>query len=126
MINVTCAIIKNKSIFLVTQRSGKMKLPYKWEFPGGKIEKGESEEICIKREILEELNIDIEVVGRLSNSIYDYGDFKICLIPFIAEYVFGVIKLTEHNDYKWVEKLDLLKLDWAPADLPIVNELLTI
>ncbi|CAM3723154.1 NUDIX hydrolase [Flavobacterium saliperosum S13] len=124
MLNVICAIIFFDEKILVVQRSDKMKLPLKWEFPGGKLEDGESESDCIQREIMEEINIEIDVIRKISNSIYDYGDFKINLIPFIARYASGEIQLAEHNDYKLLSKSDLLNLDWAEADLPIVAELL--
>ena len=126
MINVTCAIIYFNDKILVTQRSEKMKLPLKWEFPGGKLEEGENEIDCIKREINEEKNIDIEVLEKLSNSLFDYGNFKINLIPFTANYVSGEIILTEHKDYKLLDKSELLNLDWAEADLPIVKEFLKL
>ncbi|AOZ99073.1 (deoxy)nucleoside triphosphate pyrophosphohydrolase [Flavobacterium commune] len=126
MINVTCAIIFFESKILVTQRSEKMKLPLKWEFPGGKVEEDENEIECIKREIKEEINIEIDVLKRLSNSIYDYGIFKIKLIPFLANYISGDIVLSEHTDYKLLDKSELLNLDWAEADLPIVEEFLKL
>jgi 8-oxo-dGTP diphosphatase len=126
MINVTCAIICFNNKILVTQRSEVMNLPLKWEFPGGKLEDGESEIDCIKREIKEEINIDIEVLEKLSNSIFDYGAFKINLVPFISTYVTGEIILSEHKDYKLLDKTELLNLDWAEADLPIVKEFLKL
>jgi 8-oxo-dGTP diphosphatase len=126
LIDVTCAIIIINNKILVTQRSEKMKLPLKWEFPGGKLEENESKIDCIKREIKEEINIDIEILKKLSNSIYNYGDFKINLIPFLAKHILGEIKLTEHRDYKLLEKAELLDLDWAEADLPIVEEFLKL
>lgn len=126
IIDVTCALIFLGNKILVTQRSEKMKLPLKWEFPGGKLEENESEADCIKREILEEINIEIEVVKQLSNSVYDYGSFKINLIPFIANYVSGEIILSEHKDFKLLDKSELLNLDWAEADLPIVEEFLKL
>jgi 8-oxo-dGTP diphosphatase len=126
MINVTCAIIIKGQKVLVTQRSEKMKLPLKWEFPGGKLENGESEKECIIREIKEELNIDIEIVEKLSNSIFDYGSFQVNLIPFIVHYSSGEIILSEHKEYKWVEKNELKSLDWAEADLPILAEFLSV
>ncbi len=124
MINVTCAIIINNKKILVTQRSEKMKLPLKWEFPGGKIEENETSEECILREIKEELNLEIVILKRLNANPYDYGTFKINLIPFIAKYQNGVIKLAEHKDFKWTDTKELLSLDWAPADIPILNEFL--
>lgn len=126
MIKVTCAIILFNSKILVTQRAEKMSLPLKWEFPGGKIEEGENVIECIKREIKEEINIEIEVVKQLSNSIYNYGTFTINLIPFLSKYVSGEIILSEHNDYKLLDKSELINLDWAAADLPIVAELLKL
>lgn len=126
MINVTCAIILIDNKILVIQRSEKMELPLKWEFPGGKLEINESETDCIKREIKEELNIEIEVLKKLSNSIFDYGNFKLNLIPFIANYVSGEILLSEHKDYKLLDKSALLYLDWAEADLPIIHEFLKL
>jgi len=126
MIDVTCALILFGDKILVTQRSSKTILALKWEFPGGKLEINESEIECIKREIREEINIEIEVIKKLSNSIYDYGTFKINLIPFIAKHKAGDIKLTEHNDYKLLEKSELLNLDWAEADMPIVEEFLKL
>lgn len=124
MVNVTCAIILIDSKILVTQRSENMKLPLKWEFPGGKLEQNENEIDCIKREIKEELNIEIKVLKKLSISIFDYGTFKINLIPFIANHSSGEILLLEHKDYKLLDKTELLNLDWAEADLPIVEEFL--
>lgn len=126
MINVTCAIVYFNDKILVTQRSEKMKLPLKWEFPGGKLEDGEGEINCIKREIKEELNIEIDVISQLSNSVFDYETFKINLIPFIANYVSGEIILSEHKDYKLLDKSELLNLDWAEADLPVVEEFLKL
>lgn len=126
IINVTCAIVIKDKKILVTQRSEKMKLPLKWEFPGGKVEENENEIECIKREIKEEIDIEIDVLKRLSNSIYDYGTFKINLIPFLANYTSGEIVLAEHKDFKLLDKSELLNLDWAEADLPIVEEFLKL
>jgi 8-oxo-dGTP diphosphatase len=124
MIPVLCAIIYFDNKILVAQRSEKMKLPLKWEFPGGKLEENESEIDCIKREIKEELNIEIEILKRLSSSNYDYGTFKIKLIPYLAHYVSGDIQLSEHSDYRLLDKSELLNLDWAEADIPIVKSLM--
>lgn len=103
-----------------------MKLPLKWEFPGGKIEAGESEIDCIKREIFEELNIHIKINERLTPVIHEYPNFKIELIPFTAEYLEGELKLREHSDFVIVNKKELINLDWAEADLPILKEYLLL
>ncbi|WP_371258449.1 (deoxy)nucleoside triphosphate pyrophosphohydrolase [Flavobacterium sp. Root420] len=126
IINVTCAIILKDDKVLVAQRNEKMKLPLKWEFPGGKLEINENEVDCIKREIKEEINIEITVLKKLSHSVHDYGTFKINLIPFLAHYLSGEIKLAEHKNYKLLEKSELLNLDWAEADVPIVEEFLKL
>lgn len=126
MKKVLCAIIYIDTKILVAQRSKTMKLPLKWEFPGGKLEENESEINCIKREIKEELNIEIEILRRLSSSDYDYGTFKIKLIPYLANYISGDIQLSEHNDYRLLDKSELLNLDWAEADIPIVEEFLKL
>ena len=125
-IKVTCAIIFFDQKILVTQRSETMKLSLKWEFPGGKLEPNETEVDCIKREIKEEINIEIEIIKKLSDSIYDYGIFQIKLIPFLANFVSGEIKLAEHKKFKLLNVWELKDLDWAEADKPIVEELLKL
>lgn len=123
---VTCAIIKFDDKILAVQRSETMKLPLKWEFAGGKIEAGESEIDCVKREIFEELNIQIEVKERLTPVTHQYPNFKIKLIPFIAEYLSGELKLKEHCSFLLADKNELINLDWAEADLPILKEYLSL
>jgi 8-oxo-dGTP diphosphatase len=123
---VTCAIIRFEDKILVVQRSEHMKLPLKWEFPGGKVENGESLEDCIRREIKEELNIEIKLTSKLSTSNCDYPEFSIQLIPFLANYLSGDIILSEHKQYLLLEKIELSKLDWAEADIPVLNEFLEL
>ncbi|MFD2530743.1 (deoxy)nucleoside triphosphate pyrophosphohydrolase [Polaribacter marinaquae] len=125
-IKVTCAIILYDNEVLAVQRSETMKLPLKWEFPGGKIEEGETEVECIKREIFEELNIKIEIKNQLTPVTHEYPDFKIKLIPFTAEYVSGELILKEHANSVLVNKKKLINLDWAEADLPILQEYLSL
>src|SRR5690606_17078412 len=125
MIHVSCAIIEQKGKVLICQRSSRMKLPLKWEFPGGKIEKGESKEACLIREIKEELGIDININTELETVYYEYDDFSIRLYPFVATLFVGVPKAIEHAQLKWVSSEELLNYDWAAADLPIVKEYLS-
>ena len=98
----------------------------KWEFPGGKIEPAETETQCIKREIREELNIEIEVLDRLSPSVYRYPTFTIELIPYTANYLSGQLKLKEHHHHLLLNKDELNTLDWAEADLPVVEEIMKL
>jgi len=121
---VVCAIIESGNKILCVQRSQKMKLPYKWEFPGGKLIPGESESKGLRREIKEELNIDILVLKRLIPNYHIYPNgVSIKLIPFQCQIMKGEIKLLEHLEYKWLDPNDLSKLDWAEADIPIFKQI---
>jgi 8-oxo-dGTP diphosphatase len=98
MIHVTCAIIEKDSEILCAQGSERMPLPLKWEFPGGKVEEGETLEDCIVREIKEELGLQVLVREKLPPSIFDYGTGKkICLYPFICHIHSGALSLKEHK-----------------------------
>ena len=119
---VTCALIEQYGRVLVTQRSETMPQAMLWEFPGGKIEEGESEEDCLVREIQEELNLSITPLKRLTPVLQTYGDKTIELIPYICQYNKGAIKLVEHRSYHWVTPLDLTTYNWCPADIPIMQE----
>jgi 8-oxo-dGTP diphosphatase len=124
MTDVTCAIIVKDGRILATRRSEVMNLPLKWEFPGGKIEDGETAEDCLHRELKEELNIEIEIIKKLDDQSYDYDDFSINFIPFLSRYLSGDLVLSEHKDYKWLPKDELMFLDWAHADIPVMMEFL--
>lgn len=126
MINVTCAIIvDDANSVLVTQRSASMKLPLKIEFPGGKIEEGETPSECLVREIKEELNLDIKVLFEMPANIHHYIEFSINLIPFVCKVIGGSIELREHASYQWLNSSELLDQDWAEADVPIVENYLS-
>lgn len=123
MIQVVCAIIIKEDKILIAQRSEKMKLPLKWEFPGGKLEAGENEKEALIREIKEELNIEISPSQRISSHIHDYVSFKINLIAYLCEYISGEIQLSEHKDYKYIPFEELKDHDLAEADIPVIAEL---
>jgi 8-oxo-dGTP diphosphatase len=125
MIDVSCVLIQLKSgEILVTQRSSSMRLPFKWEFPGGKVEIGETAEACVIREIAEELTIAIVIRKQMPPHVYGEGNKAICLIPFLCAMTHGDIKLTEHIAYQWLLPRELTGLDWAPADVPVLNDYL--
>lgn len=124
MIQVVCAIILKEDKILICQRSAEMKLPLKWEFPGGKIEIGETYEESLIREIDEELGLNIKVNQALTPVKHHYPDFSIELIPFMAEIIDGQLKPTEHQTVKWVNSEELNQYGWATADIPIVEELI--
>jgi 8-oxo-dGTP diphosphatase len=125
-VKVVCALIRFGEQTLVVQRSEQMALPLKWEFPGGKMEAGETEEACVVREVLEELNLHIRVDKRLTPSIYNLGHVEIELIPYLADYMSGDLILLEHKQALFVDRDSMEALDWAPADVPILKEYLWI
>ena len=122
MIKVTCGIIQSNNKVLCVQRSETMAMPYKWEWPGGKVELGESEEECLIREIKEELNLTVEIIDRLDENYHIYSvNLTILLIPFICQIIGGELLLKEHRKAIWLDTKELLSLDWAEADIPIVK-----
>ncbi len=120
---VGAAIINDDGELLCAQR-GYGSLIGKWEFPGGKIEPGETPEEAIKREIKEELDIDIEVEELIDENYNEYPDKNINLKVYRCKYVSGDIKDTEHQALKWSKPEQIESLDWAEADKPIVDSYL--
>ncbi len=124
-VEVVAAIIQHNDKILCVQR-GENKLSYiskKYEFPGGKIEQGESKEETIKREIREELNMEISVINEFITVNHQYPDFNLTMHSFICHCDSTELTLTEHIDYKWLSRGEMEELDWAAADIPIVNKL---
>jgi 8-oxo-dGTP diphosphatase len=124
MIEVTCAIIEKDGKVLATKRAHGVHLAGKWEFPGGKIEPGETAEQCIKREIAEELNISISVVSILEPLIHHYLEKSILLIPFICKIEAGEIRLRDHSDFRWIDRDEIKSIQWADADMAVVGQYL--
>lgn len=120
MIDVCCAFILKESKILAVQRGSESSHPWKWEFPGGKINAGESAKESIIREIEEELTVRIEVLNQLVPVEFDYGSKQIRLIPFVCNITSGDIKLTEHIAMQWLEFEELLSVDWSGADLEMI------
>ena len=122
MINVVAAILENdKREILIAKRKKDKILGGFWEFPGGKVEEGETPEVGLIRELKEEMNIDIEVIEYIGESIHHYERGSINLIAFKAKIVGGNITLVDHEEYAWVEVDKLNDYKLAPADIPIVN-----
>lgn len=124
MLHVNCVIIQHptENKILIPQRSEKMSLPLKWEFPGGKVRSQETPEESLIREIKEELNLDIHPLRSLTPNTHHYPEFSIQLIPFLCKLQGGTLKILEHKTIKWISKNDLMNYDWAEADVPIVEE----
>lgn len=123
-LDVSCAIIERDGLVLAAQRSESMSLPLKWEFPGGKLDPHENAADCLVREIKEELGVDIKILSSLPPSDWQYSAFFITLYPFVCSLRPGKISLAEHKCISWVKPADLLTLDWAEADIPVVQNYL--
>lgn len=123
---ITKAVNENgKTIIFATQR-GYGDLKGGWEFPGGKIEEGETPQEALKREIMEELETEI-TVGELIDTIeYDYPTFHLSMDCFWAEIVSGNLVLKEHEAAKWLTKEELDSVEWLPADITLIDKIKTV
>lgn len=118
---VAGVIITDGKVFVAQRGYGEFKGG--WEFPGGKVEEGESLETALKRELREELDVDVSV-GRLIKTIeYDYPNFHLTLHCLETKIVSGEPKLLEHESARWVDGNEVEKLAWLPADIEMIPEL---
>lgn len=121
-IRVVAAVIRDKDRIFATQR-GYGEYKDGWEFPGGKIEEGETPEQALKREIMEELDTEI-TVGELIDTIeYDYPNFHLSMDCFWCELVSGDLTLKEHEAAKWLDKNTLDSVEWLPADITLIDKI---
>ena len=125
-IEVVAAILKHEGRILCTQRAiSKLKyISEKFEFPGGKIEKGETKKEALQRELIEELNIQPKINDLFLTVVHQYPDFELTMHSFLCDLNSTEITLNEHISSKWLNNNELLDLDWAAADLPIVYKLI--
>jgi len=124
-VRVVAAVIKTinengEPIIFATQR-GYGEFKGGWEFPGGKIEEGETPQDALKREIMEELDTVVEVGELIETIEYDYPTFHLSMDCFWCEIVNGDLVLKEHESAKWLTKFMLREVDWLPADLSIID-----
>lgn len=121
-IEVVSAIIKHNKKILTTRRSyGEFK--NMWEFPGGKMELGETRGEALRREIKEELELDVDILSYLTTVDYDYSDFHLKMHCFICAICGGELRLNSHNDAKWTTLEELGELNWVPADILVIEKL---
>ncbi len=121
-LNVAAAVIKADHKILATRR-GYGEFTDMWEFPGGKIESGETSEDALIREIEEELQIEIIPEKLITRVEYDYPHFHLSMDVFLCSIKKGIITLMEHNDAKWLSKDELDTVNWLPADLYVIKHL---
>lgn len=121
-INVVGAVVLRDGLVLCTQR-GSGALAGKWEFPGGKVEEGETPRAALEREIREELLCDVKLGDEVTTTTHHYDFATVTLTTFYGELVAGEPQLTEHTDARWLAPDDLESLDWAPADVPAVEKI---
>lgn len=127
IVKVVAAVIKSlndkgQTIILSTQR-GYGEFKDSWEFPGGKIENGETPQEALKREIMEELDTQIEVGTLIDTIEYDYSDFHLSMDCFWCEIVRGNLVLKEHENAKWLTKEQLQDVEWLPADIKLIENI---
>lgn len=120
-VNVVAAVIRKDDKILATQR-GYGEFKDGWEFPGGKIEAGETPEEALVREIKEELNANIEIDDELGTVEYDYRDFHLHMQCFLCSLVSDELTLLEHEDMKWLTATTMNQIDWLPADVEIAQK----
>ena len=124
MIDVVAAIITNKEEkILIAKRSLKKSQGGLWEFPGGKIEKNESKEDAIVREIKEELNMDVKVDSSFDEKIYEYPDKTIRLIALNCSMISDSYEVLEHEDIKWISEEEFKAYEFAPADIYFIEKI---
>lgn len=121
-IEVVAAIIHKDNCYLATQR-GYGDFEGMWEFPGGKIEEGESREEALKREIKEELDAEMKIEKLLCTVDYDYPNFHLTMHCYHCSIGDGEIRLLEHLSAKWLTKDELNEVEWLPADIAVLERL---
>ena len=119
--NVVAGVITKKNLFFIAQRNRNKHLGLKWEFPGGKVEKNETNEDALKREIKEELNIKIFVKKKIAEEKYKDETIDIMLHYYICKIINGVVSLNEHENSMWILKNDFNKYDMIKGDRNIIR-----
>ena len=121
MIDVVAAVIQKNTKYLIAQRNRNKHFAFHWEFPGGKVDNGETFEIALQREIKEELSIDIKIFKKVSSQKHKDDKINVNVHYFLCEHSDGKINLFEHEDLKWVTKKELFSYKMAPGDSKIIK-----
>jgi 8-oxo-dGTP diphosphatase len=122
IVPVVCGIIyDDKGKFLIARRNHTKPMAGLWEFPGGKIEQGETEAEALQRELMEEFGMSVEVGERVGSNVHHYDSISINLIAYKCRYRHGTFNLTDHDLFDWVDKEELKTYRLAPADVPFAE-----
>lgn len=124
MILVVAAIIKRQNKYLIARRASHKAHGGRWEFPGGKIEEGETPEIALERELYEELSIKTRIGPYIMSATHDYEHFKIELMAYEATHLSGEFALSEHDEIAWVTAAQMKAYHMSEADLSIIDYLM--
>lgn len=124
MKRVTAAVLEKDGKILLAQRKRGDALAGKWEFPGGKLEPGETPEACLRRELREEFGVETEIGAFVCSSEFEYKHARIELLVYRARHVAGEFRLNDHDAIAWVKPGELSGYDLASADIPVVKVLL--
>jgi 8-oxo-dGTP diphosphatase len=123
MKTVTAGILIHKGAIFIARRKPGLRFAHKWEFPGGKTERGETPEQCLKREMEEEFGIDVSVGEFLGESIHQYDHGGIRLLAYRIYWAGGEMELRDHEECRWVSTDELGEYDFTAADFPFVERL---
>lgn len=123
-IHVVGAVVHADGKILSARRGETMSLPGVWEFPGGKIEKGETPREALVREMREELECTVEIGEEVASTRHEYDFGFVTLTTFYASLVDSQPSLTEHAEIRWIPATDLDSVEWAPADIPAVDKIM--
>lgn len=122
-VKVTAAVIEKDGKILIAKRKEGGRLASKWEFPGGKLEEGETPKECLRRELREEFGIDTRIKDFICSSEHEYSYGSIELLAYRADHLSGEFRLNDHEEIRWIKPNEFDEYDFAEADLPVVCKL---
>lgn len=125
LITTVAGVIRNEKGEVLCTLRDKGKYEYvslKWEFPGGKVEEGETQQQTLARELQEELEIDVEIGDFFYQVEHDYPDFHLSMAVYECKLISSELKMNVHKGIKWLQPKDMMELDWAAADIPVAEK----